>query len=133
MADSGTKVVQSLYLRAQVTPVSIRNCILDQSRKPWYHDTMHEKKVKEGMAGCRDVIALSCDSFDGLPEVGLVLLQENKGYKLFNITPRDLGELGVGKYNKILQDFINKVVEPAAQVGGFDIDFSHGEYRYDYQ
>ena len=123
MANNGTDVFQALYLRTQVTPVSIRNCILDQIRRPWHHDTMQEKKVKGDATGYGDVIALKRDSFEGLPESGLVLLQEYSGYKLVNITSPHASQLGMEKYNKIVQDFINKIVEPAAQVGGFEIVF----------
>lgn len=124
MTEHGADVFQELYLRAQVAPVSIRNCILDQIRKPWYHDTMQETQVKAYVAGHDDVIALGRDSSDGLPESGLVLMQEASGYKLVNITSQNISELSVGKYNKIVQDFVIKIVEPAAQVGGFAIHFS---------
>lgn len=123
MAENGTDIFQELHLRTQLTPVSIRNCILDQIRKPWYHDTMQEKKIKESTSGYGDVIAVRCDSVDDIFECGLVLLQENYGYKLVNIILLNKSELGVDKYNKIVQDFVLNVVEPAAQVGGFEIDF----------
>lgn len=123
MTEHGADVFQEVYLRAHIAPVSIRNCILDQIRKPWYHDAMQEKYVKGHVAGPNDVIVLGRYSADGLPESGMVLMQENNGYKLVNITSQNVDKLSAGKYNNILQDFISRIVEPAALVGGFEIDF----------
>lgn len=123
MTEQDADVFQVLYLRAQLAPVSIRNCILDQIRKPWYHDTLQEKHVKGPSVG-PDVIALGCDSFEGLPASDLVLLQDDNGYKLIDVTMRDGDKRDVEKFNRILQDFVSRVVEPAAQVGKFSIDFA---------
>ena len=130
MTKQGNDVFQGLYLRAQLTPVSIRNCILDQLRKPWFHDTLQEKHVKGPSAGA-DVIALGCDACEELPAASLVLLQTDNGYKLKDITLRDGDERYVEKFNKILQHFVIRVVEPASQVGKFSIDFSLRECAID--
>lgn len=123
MAKNGTDVLQELHLVTQLTPVSIRNAILDQIRKPWYHDTMQEKKIKENAAAHGDVLAVSRDSDDGISELGLVLSQESDGYKLVSIILLNKSELGRDKYDKVVQDFVRNVVDPAAQVGGFEVDF----------
>ena len=71
-----------------------------------------------------DIIILVRASFDDIDESGLVLWQEHDDYRVANIVPRNVGELGIAKYNAILRDFVTRVAEPSAQSGSFDIELT---------
>lgn len=64
------------------------------------------------------------DSFDDVDESGLVLWQEGKGYRVSNIVPRNVGELGIDKYNVILRGFVAKIAEPAASTSSFGVELT---------
>lgn len=78
-----------------------------------------------------DAIVLVRDAFDDVDESGMVLWQEGSGYKVSNIVPRNVGELGITKYNAILRDFVARVAEPASRTGGFEIELSSSHQSLD--
>ncbi|HFH3285713.1 hypothetical protein [Pseudomonas aeruginosa] len=123
MTEKSIEVFQDLYLRGG-SAASIRDCILSQVREPWQHDPERENDMKGFAGGDEDVIVLVRASFDDIDESGLVLWQEKDGYRVSNIVPRNVGELGIMKYNVILRDFVSLVAQPAAQGGGFEIDLT---------
>lgn len=124
MTDKNIEVFQDLHLRSRSASVSIRDLILTQIRSPWCHDAKREEEVKSYALDNEDVIVLVREPFDGIDESGLVLWQEEDGYRVANIVPRKVGELGITKYNAILQDFVSKVAEPAAKQDGFKVDLT---------
>lgn len=124
MQKNDIEIFQDLNLRTTSASASIRNCILDQVKGPWRHDVKREADVKNNALGNDDVIVLVRDSFEDVDESGLVLWQENDGYRVANIVPRNVGELGIEKYNRILQDFVDQVATPAAVLGNFKVDLS---------
>lgn len=126
MTDKSIEVFQDLHLRSSASATSIRTAILTQVQPPWRHDAEREGHIRNHASDDEDVIVLLREAFDDVDESGLVLWQEGKGYKVSNIVPRNVGELGITKYNAILQDFAAKVAEPAARVGGFDVELTSG-------
>lgn len=126
MRDKKLEVFQDLHLRTRSASVSIREHVLSQVKAPWRHDAEREQNVKSVALRDEDVIALVRDPFGDIDETGLVLWQEDDGYRVANIVPRNVGELGITKYNAVLQDFIERVAAPAAQAGGFLADAGSG-------
>lgn len=124
MTEKNIEVFQDLHLRTRSASVSIRNLILGQICSPWHHDAEREKEVKDYAHDSEDVIVLVRESFNDIEESGLLLWQENDGYRVANIVPRKAGELGIAKYNTILQDFVSRVAEPAANQGDFKVDMT---------
>lgn len=122
MKATNLEVFQDLNLRTRSADISIRELILRHVRSPWRHDAEREQDVRSHAGEREDVIALVRDPSDDLEEVGLVLWQEDDGYRVSNIVPRKAGELGIAKYNVILQDFVANVARPAAAAGGFTVD-----------
>ncbi|MGK8436764.1 hypothetical protein ACRS3X_05310 [Ectopseudomonas hydrolytica] len=123
MAEKDIEVFQDLHLSG-ASATSIRDCILSQVKEPWRHETELEEDMRQNAFDDADVVVLARAAFDDIDESGLVLWQEHDGYKVSNIVPRNVGELGITKYNRILRDFVALVATPAAQVGGFDIDLT---------
>ena len=91
---------------------------------PWHHDQEREEDIRLHASDGEDVIVLVRAAFDDVDESGLVLWQEGDGYRISNIVPRNVGELGVTRYNAILRDFVAKIAEPAARSEAFDIELT---------
>jgi hypothetical protein len=54
------------------------------------------------------------DADDVLPAVGVALHLEPEGIQIVNIVPRDIGNLGPAVYNAVLQEFLERLIQPAA-------------------
>jgi len=119
MTAKSLEVFQELHLRTRSADISIRDHILAQVKAPWRHDPEREQNVRTYALKQEEVIALIREAFDGIDESALVLWQEDDGFRVANIVPRNVGELGISKYNEILRDFVARVAEPAARAGGF--------------
>ncbi|WP_280190826.1 hypothetical protein [Delftia sp. PS-11] len=124
MTDKKIEVFQYLHLRSRTSASSVRSTILAQVQGPWHHDLEREEDIRSHAVDDEDAIVLVRDAFDDVDESCLVLWQEGEGYKVSNIVPQNVGELGIAKYNSILRDFVAKLVEPAAHAGGFEIELS---------
>lgn len=103
---------------------AIRTGILAQVQAPWHHDQEREEDIRGHASDGEDVIVLVRDGFDDVDESGMVLWQEGEGYRVSNIVPRNVGELGITKYNAILPDFVARIAVPAASTSGFGIELT---------
>lgn len=54
------------------------------------------------------------DADDALPAVGVALHLEPEGIQIVNIVPRDVGNLDPAVYNAVLQEFLERLIQPAA-------------------
>lgn len=124
MAEKLIEVFQNLQLKSRSSPNAIRDEILARACTPWLHDSEREDDIRRGAIGDEDVIVLVRAAFDDIDESALVLWQETDGYRVSNIVPRNVGELGIAMYNAILQDFVDRIARPAAQAAGFEIELS---------
>lgn len=124
MTDENIEVFQNLHLKGRTTARSVRASILTQVREPWHHDLGREEDIRGHAVDDEDAIVLVRDAFEDVDESGLVLWQEGEGYKVSNIVPRNVGELGITKYNAILLDFVTRIAEPASRDGGFEVELS---------
>jgi hypothetical protein len=114
-------VFQDLVLRASPGSLEdIRSALIEQTAAPWTHAEEREKEISRHSAG-HDVIAFTRESGDGIAAVGLLLWSDGASYKVTNIVPRDVGELGFAAYNGALQDFVSRVAEPARRIANFQI------------
>lgn len=124
MTDKSIEVFQDLHLKGCLSASSIRAGILAQVQAPWHHDQEREEDIRGHASDGEDVIVLVRDEFNDVDESGMVLWQEGEGYRVSNIVPRNVGELGITKYNAILRDFVARIAEPAARAGGFSIELT---------
>lgn len=131
MAEKSIEVFQNLHLNSRSTPGLIRSGILAQVKAPWCHDPDREDDMRHGAIDDEDVIVLVRTASDDIDESALVLWQEADGYRVSNIVPRHVSELGITRYNAILQDFVERVARPAAQVEGFEIELSSASQSLD--
>jgi len=124
MVEKSIEVFQDLHLRSRPSSSPIRESILAKVQEPWRHDPEREEDIRVHASNEEDIIVLVRASFDDIDESGLVLWQEHDDYRVANIVPRNVGELGIAKYNAILRDFVTRVAEPSAQSGSFDIELT---------
>jgi hypothetical protein len=124
MAEQSIEVFQDLYLRKRSSSSMIRDSILAEVHEPWRHDPGREEDIRSHSSDQEDVIVLVRASFDEIDESGLVLWQDHDDYKVANIVPRNVGELGIANYNTILRDFVSRVAQPAALNGDFEIELT---------
>lgn len=122
MTEEGIEVFQDLHLRSRSSARSTREDILAQVREPWHHAADKEEELKESAAGDEDLIVLVRSSFDDIDESALVLWQQGEDYRVSNIVPRNVGELGITRYNAILRNFVAAIAQPASQAGRFAIE-----------
>ena len=131
MTDNSIEVFQNLHLKGRSSASSIRTGILAQVQAPWHHDQEREEDIRGHASDGEDVIVLVRDGFDDVDESGMVLWQEGEGYRVSNIVPRNVGELGITKYNAILRDFVARIAEPAASTSGFNIELTSPQQSLD--
>lgn len=124
MTEKSIEVFQNLNLKGHTSASAIRTDILAQVQPPWHHDQEREEDLRNHASDSEDVIVLVRDAFDNVDESGLVLWQEGGGYKVSNIVPRNVSELGIANYNAILRDFVARIAAPAASTGSFDVELT---------
>lgn len=122
MTGKKLEVFQDLNLRSSGPPIAlIRSEILSAVKSPWRHEGSREEEMKRSATSAQDMIVLARDAFDEVDESCLVLWEDTGGYRVSNIVPRNIHELGISKYNAVLRDFVVRVAKPAAMGGAFTI------------
>lgn len=117
-------VYQDLILHDHSGALSdIRAALINYAKPPWRHGPDKEDEATQ-FSLCENVIVFIRDAGDNIEAVDLFLMQRDNGYKVTNIVPRDVSELGIQGYNSALQDFVSKVAKPASQVDAFRIKMS---------
>ena len=122
--DDGRKisVFQELFLHnANTSRSKCRETLISAANFPWRHAGEKEHLVHTHSPD-EDIIAFERVASDGIDAAGLVLWSRDDGYEVLNIVPLEASELGPVRYNRVLQDFSVKVVEPAASIAGFVVE-----------
>ena len=118
------EVFQDLFLRCvfgdrQEVRDSLRRCTKD----PWRHAEEKELVLAE------DVMAFERGPGDDLPASGPTLWRNRDGYEVANIVPLEIDELGVACYNDVLNDFVQRIVEPASNDSRFLMNLGEREHH----
>lgn len=117
------QVFQDLYLRHPMGSKTIRSTLLQAAAGRWIHSAHKEEKIRHTAGGqLIDVIAFERPTTEGFPGVTLWMLEDGKdGYKVSNVVPIQLGQLGVAGYNAALVDFASTVVSPVIKSSGIEL------------
>ena len=97
---------------------ALRDALRRNAAPPWRHA---EEREREFPNTSREFIAFQRASGDNLAASGLTLCELTDGYEVVNIVPLEDDELGVSGYNDILNDFLERVVNPASRELDFDV------------
>ena len=120
VADS-IEVFQDLFLTCSDERRSrFREALLQYARAPWRHAEEREKELSHDG---HDVMAFEREAGSGIVSSSVVLWLFEKGdeYKVTNIVPLDVNSLGVTGYNDALNDFKDRIAEPASKDSGFRV------------
>ena len=113
------EVFQDLLLKfSKECRHEIRQALRQHVAAPWRHAEEREKDITE------DIMAFERGSRDGLPASGLFLWGESGEYKVVNIVPLEIDQISINIYNNVLNDFVNRVIQPTSKVSGFHIEIS---------
>ena len=118
------EVFQDLFLNcATGSRQEIRDSLRRCTKEPWRHAEEKELILAE------DVMAFERGPGDDIPASGLTLWRNRDGYEVANIVPLELGELGVARYNDVLNDFVRRIVEPASNDARFLMNLGEREHH----
>lgn len=115
MAQAGIEVFRDLSLRSDDIPLGeIRASLIAVRTQAWVHNADQEANLKDHAVGMRqeDIIVFEY-SGDNLPKASLTLWQRGDSYKVTNIVPAEVSELGVKLYNDLLVCFVAEVIDKA--------------------
>lgn len=115
MNEKQMPVFQDLVLESSLDPADFRRALLGALETPWAHAVAQEKVLTRAMPVQQNVIVFSREKANELDACYLSLMLYEEGFRVTNIVPRDVRELGIDKYNFILADFARSVVERAAK------------------
>lgn len=116
------EVFRDLFLRGPLARRSdLRDALIAAAQDPWHFDPDRAAAIGRSSSD-DDILAFGRKATDGLRAAGLTLWSRDDGYYVPNIVPVEPGELGVAQYNKILADFIERIVRPVASQFNYQID-----------
>jgi hypothetical protein len=116
------EVFRDLYLRGPLARrADLRHALIAAAQDPWHFDSDRAAAIGRSSSD-DDILAFGRKAADGLRAAGLTLWSRDDGYYVPNIAPVEPGELGVAQYNKILADFIQRIVRPVAPQFDYQID-----------
>jgi len=100
----------------------LRIAIIDFASPPWRFDLERSQEIAKNSTLKADVLAFRRDKSDDLPAASLTLWETDGGYYVPNVVPVEYGQLNYAQYNKILNDFLEKIILPTAPLFGFRIE-----------
>lgn len=92
------------------------------ARAPWSRSTKGETRI-----GSESYRVFEREADGALPAVGVALHLEPDGVEVVNIVPRDLNNLATSVYNAVLQDFLDTLLQPAADAQSLAVVTSTGK------
>lgn len=116
------EVFQDLFL---VFPDERRKEICDalrqQAKAPWRYAEEKARLLDENTGEYEKWMAFEREPGDDIAASGLALLAKPDGYEVANIVPLELDELGVSGYNNVLNDFVDRIAQPASEDCQFNV------------
>ncbi|HHQ6722386.1 TPA: hypothetical protein ACSTNG_002148 [Serratia fonticola] len=131
MKLDGLEVFQELLINVNIDLSLAREKIISKVSVPWNNMIEEEKEIRSAAIDDEDVIVFSREPFDNVDESSLILWQDGNGYRVANIVPKNVGELGIKKYNLILRDFYEKIIKPLEKEEGFNVVISSNTQSLD--
>jgi hypothetical protein len=102
----------------------LRNAIVELASYPWRFDVERSEYLAQNASYKSEVLAFHREEFEDLPAAGLTLWGTEGGYYVPNVVPINFGQLSYKQYNRILNDFLEKIVVPAAPQFGFRFEIT---------
>ena len=99
----------------------LREALQRYVKVPWRHAKDREQEIAED-SGNGNVILFERESTNGIAASLLVLSRTSDGYGVTNILPLKKHRLNASEYNDVLNDFANRIVKPASEDLGFQVE-----------
>lgn len=122
--NNALEVFQELIIESNIEMHALRSKLTSKVSDEWFHDVEREREINDVALVDEDVIVFNRKAFDDIDESCLILWQYGSNYRVTNIVPKSSGELGIRKYNIILNDFLNYIVIPMQRDGVLDFSIS---------
>lgn len=118
--EMGTiEVFQALHIEAPQNELSaVRQKLIDTAQTPWTHD-------KSCMTGEPECTVFYYHGSDLNGSVRLRLRQNSNGFDVSSINPQGIEDLGVQRYNDLLNNFAESVAAPAIKHNGTAMTLSN--------
>ena len=108
------EVFQDLFLVcAEKRRAELCEALRSGASSPWRHAGERERELARASSVAPTFLAFDRRSEDGIAASGLTLREQPDGYTVANIVPLENGDLSVSRYNDVLNDFLDRVVNPA--------------------
>ena len=108
------EVFQDLFLIcAEKQRAELCEALRSGASSPWRHAGERERELARASPAAPAFLAFDRRSGDGIAASGLTLRERPDGYTVANIVPLENGDLSVSRYNDILNDFLDRIVNPA--------------------
>lgn len=119
-------VFRDLHLRGPVAAIGLlRQALIGRAEPPWRHAPERERLLHLSGDDSKP-LAFERSATAGFSSAGLVLFPSDDGLEVTNIVPREISELSHRAYNALLEDFADRVAQPAAEATGFTAELSGG-------
>jgi hypothetical protein len=120
--DQALEVFRDLNLRGSATQLdAFRAALIERIVPPWVRSEA-EERYSASIRGNQDVLVLCREPDLSTPAARVFLWRNDDCYQVSNIVPIETSELGRGDYNNVLNDFILRVAEPAANATGISVE-----------
>lgn len=116
------EVFQDLFLTAlDGGRQELRDVLGQHAKTPWSCSEEHQLPLGE------DMLTFEREGGDDIHASALTLWERTDGFTVANIVPKEISELGVRGYNDVLNDFVSRVVVPAANESMFSFNLGKRE------
>jgi hypothetical protein len=118
------EVFQNLNLKGDPAQLAaLREALIKQVAPPWSRLEDDEARLSR-IPGKTYGLVLHRSPDAGIPGAKLFLVGMEESYRISNIVPLEVGELGRSGYNAVLQDFASRIANPAAAETGAKIEIT---------
>lgn len=115
MSEPGIHLFRELTLTSPAGVGALKEALVASAERPWKHAIKDEDQLYRAYPRDITVALFTREESEGVEPCMLTLLQDLDSLKLTNILPRKIPELGPARYNRLIDDFVVKVVIPARE------------------
>jgi hypothetical protein len=113
------QVFQDLHISggAALGHPGLRDALIGLAQPPWSH-------LKDGASGEQKSLMFKREASEDVKAAVVALWLTRDGYKVSNVVPVEVGQLGYAEYNRVLNAFLTEIAEPAAHQVGYTLSLS---------
>jgi hypothetical protein len=121
MSEPGIHLFRELKLTSPAGVGALKEALVTCADWPWKHSNEDEEQLYRAYPRDITVALFTREESEGVEPCMLTLLQDLDSLKLTNILPRKIPDLGPARYNRLINDFVSKVVLPVQKKAGIQV------------